>query len=135
MKHIKTFESFLNERSLQTPISIEMEAGDVKVFADPNAENWLGETVRTRLYEKLKEDFIKAIKDEDDSAIQSLLQKSKELPLFAQDKSEVWKMTQVDGIEKFRSEAEHRRYLAAYVVSKIKYFLDWVHNTEGKKTK
>ena len=131
---VKNYTDWLNERDLSSPISIEIEAGDIKVYADPQAENWIGETVRTELYEELEKKFEKALEDEDDTKIRELLQTVRDMPLFSQDQSNVWKMTQVDGVEKFRSEAEYRRFLAGYVVKKIKYFLDWARNSEGKKT-
>jgi hypothetical protein len=132
---VKAYNDWLNERSMQTPLSLEIQAGDVKVFADPQAENWMGETVRVEQYEKLKTELEQAIKKEDDDQIRALLSTAKDLPLFAQDKSQVWKMSQVEGIEKFRTEIEHRTFLAAYAAKKIAYFLDWVRNTQGKKTK
>lgn len=130
---LKNFTNWLNERDLSSPISVEIEAGDIKVFADPQAENWMGETVRTELYEELANKFEKALESKDDTEIRELLQTVKDMPLFAQDRSNVWKMTQVDGVEKFRSQADYRRFLAAYVVRKIKYFLDWARNNGGKK--
>lgn len=42
---VKDYHQWLNERSMQTPIAVEIEAGKVKVFADPQEENWMGETV------------------------------------------------------------------------------------------
>jgi hypothetical protein len=135
MNHIRSFDEFVNEsgKAVSTPSSLEIAAGDVKVFADPQAENWAGETIRVKQYEKLKADFEKAIKADDDDRIRELLSISKDLPLFSQDKSQVWKMSQVEGIEKFRTEIDHRKFLAVYAVSKIMNFLDWSRNSEGKK--
>jgi hypothetical protein len=128
MKHIQTFESFLNERDLSSPVNIEIEAGKVKVYADPEAENWRGETIRTELYEELAGKFESALKEEDDAKIKQLLSDVRDLPLFSQDKSNAWKMSQIDGVEQFRSGAEYRRWLCRYVLNKIEFFLDWARN-------
>jgi len=128
MKHIQTFESFLSERDFSSPVNIELEAGKVKVYADPEAENWRGETVRTELYEELMGKIKAALKEEDDAKIKQLLSDVRDLPLFSQDKSSAWKMSQIDGIEQFRSSAEYRRWLSKYVLNKIQFFLDWSRN-------
>lgn len=125
---VKTYGKWLNERDFQTPTSLEISAGDVKVFADPQAENWAGESVRTEIYEKLKDQLQQAIESKDDDAIRSVLSTAKDLPLFALDKSDVWKKAQVDGIEKFRTEIEHRLFLAKYTAKKIEEFLKWSRN-------
>ncbi len=127
---VKTYSDWLSEggRDLSSPVSVEFMAGNLKVYADPQAENWMGETVRIDLYEDLLKKIKKAAKAEDDAAIRDILKTVRDLPLFSQDKSEVWKRSQVDGVEKFRSEAEYRRFLASYVIRKIQYFLDWARN-------
>jgi len=129
---VKSYESWLNEggRDLTTPISIELEAGKVKVYADPEAENWLGETIRIEIYENLLNKFNKALDDKNDQELQLLLKDARELPLFGQDKSAAWKQSQVDGVEQFRTGAEYRRWLAKYCIEKIQAFIDWARNNK-----
>jgi len=131
---VKSYGDWVNEGSqdltLNTTINIEIEAGKVKVYADPQAENWTGETVRTELYEDILAEFQQALDDEDDETLKSLLKDVRDLPLFGQDQSEAWKQSQIDGIEQFRTGAEYRRWLARYVINKIQAFLDWARNNK-----
>lgn len=129
---IKSYGEWLNEggRDLSTPISIELEAGKVKVYADPQAENWLGETARMEIYESFLQKFNKALDDKNDQELQLLLKDVRELPLFGQDTSPAWKMSQVDGIEQFRTGADYRRWLAKYCIEKIQAFIDWARNNK-----
>jgi hypothetical protein len=132
---VKTYGDWLNEggRDMTSPISIEIEAGKVKTYADPQAENWMGETIREELYVDLLEEFEKALADKDDTKLQGLLKDARDLPLFGQDRSAAWKMSQVDGVEQFRTGAEYRRWLTKYCINKIQAFLDWARNSESKK--
>lgn len=124
----KNYQQWLNERDFSTQVNIEIEAGKVKVYADPEAENWRGETIRTKLYEDLIGKFKAALKKEDDDKIKQLLADARDLPLFSQDQSPAWKMSQIDGVEQFRSGSEYRRWLSKYVINKIQFFLDWARN-------
>jgi hypothetical protein len=129
---VKDYHQWLNERSMQTPIAVEIEAGKVKVFADPQEENWMGETVRQDIYEELKAKVKKAVKDGDDTQLRDLLKTVRELPLFGNDKSNVWKQGQIDGVEMFRSGTQYREWLAKYVIRKIELFLEWARNQGNK---
>ena len=129
---VQSYEQWLNEggRDLSTPISIELVAGKVKVYANPQAENWLGETARIDIYESYLSKFKKALKEENDQEIQQLLKDVREMPLFGQDTSAAWKQSQIDGVEQFRTGAEYRRWLTRYVIEKIQAFLDWARNNK-----
>jgi hypothetical protein len=127
---VHTYSEWLNEsgRDLKSPISIEIEAGKIKVYADPQAENWIGETVRSQMYEDLQEDLRDALKDEDDPSLKSILKDLRDTPLFSNDQSNVWRQSQIDGVEQFRTGAEYRRWLAKYCINKINAFLKWARN-------
>jgi len=127
---VKNYSQWLNERSMQTPIAVEIEAGKVKVFADPQDENWFGETVRQDIYENLKAKIEKAVKDGNSDELRQLLKDARDLPLFGNDKSNVWKEGQIDGVEKFRADGDYRKWLAQYVIRKIELFLDWARNNK-----
>jgi hypothetical protein len=131
---VKSYSDWLSEaggtRDLQTPVSIELEAGKVKVYADPQAENWAGESIRVELYEDMLDLFKEALDEEDDTALTDLLKTARELPLFGQDQSQAWKQSQVDGVEQFRTGAEYRRWLAKYCIEKINAFIDWARNNK-----
>lgn len=128
MNHFKTFESFLNERDFSTPVSIEVEAGKVKVYANPEEENWRGEIVQMEIYEGFLKKMKQYLKDEDDAAIKQVLSDIRDLPLFAQDTSNAWKMSQIDGVEQFRSQVEYRLWLLKYCIRKIELFNEWSKN-------
>jgi len=127
---VKSYGEWINEsgKDLAIPTSVEIEAGKVKVYADPQAENWTGETVRAQMYEDLLQDLRDALKDEDDTSLKSILKDLRDTPLFSNDKSNAWKKSQVDGAEQFRTGAEYRRWLAKYCINKINAFLDWARN-------
>lgn len=129
---VKTYSQWINERSMQTPIAVEIEAGKVKVFADPQEENWFAETVRIEFYEKLKADIQKALKEGDEDKLRTLLKDARDLPLFGNDKSNVWKQGQIDGVEKFRSGTQYQEWLAKYVIRKVELFIDWARNHGNK---
>jgi len=134
---VKSYGDWLNEggRELSSPISIEIEAGKVKTYADPQAENWLGETARIEVYEKIISQIKTVLNNKNDESLKTILRDLRELPLFGQDRSAAWKRSQIDGVENFRTGAEYRRWLAKYCINKIQAFLDWARNNNGKKTK
>ena len=65
-QHTKLFEEWLLERDLSSPIFIEMEAGNIKVYADPQQEDWRGESARAEMYEEKREKLDHAVKNDDD---------------------------------------------------------------------
>ena len=127
---VKAYQSWLNEggRDLSTPISIEIEGGQIKVYANPEEENWAGESIRIELYQDLLDELRQATQEKADGKIRSLLTDLRDLPLFSQDTSNAWKMAQVDGVEDIDKQALNRRSLAFYCIRKIELFLDWIAN-------
>lgn len=127
---IDTFEQWLGEsgmnRDLSQPLTIEYEAGKIKVYADPEAENWTDESVRSELYKDLLDELRQAKKSKDNSFIKTLLQDLKETPLFGQDTSNIWKEAHIDGVQDNHGDNERRKYAAEYAIRKIELFLDWV---------
>jgi hypothetical protein len=127
----KSFEQWINEsgmnRDLSQPITIELEAGRAKVYADPEAENWSGESVRTELYTDMLEELRDAVKEKQNAKIKSLLQDLRETPLFGQDTSNTWKQSHIDGVENKHGDDERRKWAALYAIRKIELFLDWVN--------
>jgi len=129
---VQTYAQWITEsgmnRDLSSPISIEIEGGQVKVYANPEEENWAGESVRTELYQDLLDELQQAVKEKADGKIRSLLTDLRDLPLFSRDTSNAWKMAQVDGVEDSSKQALNRRSLALYCIRKIELFLDWIAN-------
>ena len=126
----KRYEQWISEsgmnRDLSQPITIEIDAGKVKVYADPGAENWDGESVRMELYTDLLDELQGATDDKDNQKIKSLLQDLREMPLFGQDTSNVWKQAHIDGVEDEHGDTFRRLWAARYAIRKIELFLDWV---------
>lgn len=116
-------ESGMN-RSMTQPVVIEYEAGKIKVYADPEAENWMGETSRIELYQDLLSELQDALKEKSEKKIKSLLKDARDLPLFGQDTSNVWKMSQIDGVENSNGK-DYIRAAVDYTIRKIKLFLQW----------
>ena len=131
---LRPYEQWLSEagmnRDMSQPIVIEYEAGKVKVYADPEAENWIGETVRVELYQDLLDEIQEALSDKDNSKLKSLLNDARELPLFGQDTSNVWKISQINGIENYGESDVNIVMAGEYAVRKIKYFLQWAKDHE-----
>jgi hypothetical protein len=126
----KLYEQWISEsgmnRDLSQPLTIEYEAGKIKVYADPEAENWTDESVRSELYADLLDELRQTKEDKDNQGIKSLLQDLKETPLFGQDTSNIWKEAHIDGVQDKHGDDERRRYAADYAIRKIELFLDWV---------
>lgn len=130
---MKDFKKWLFENSENpvkeiTPTSLEMKTGNVVTALNPNSENWLGEAVRLKEYVKIGEVIKKALDDNNDSLIIQLINQTKELPLFRNEQDAVWKKSQLDGLESFRSDVEFHRWIARYIINKIALFKDWVNN-------
>jgi hypothetical protein len=125
-QHTKLFEDWLLERDLSSPIFIEMEAGNIKVYADPQKEDWRGESARAEMYEEKKEKLDHAVKNNDDESMKLLLRDLRDSPLFAQDTSNEWRTAQIDGVEFSQDYAAARKNLSMYTIRKIGLFLDWV---------
>jgi hypothetical protein len=125
---VKTWNSWLAEggRDMQQPISLEIEAGKVKVYADPEAEDWTGEIPRAALYKDMLEDIQTAIKQENLQNLKTVLKNLRDTPLFGQDTSNVWKMSQIDGVEDYGSGTTNSvMWAGRYAARKIQLFLDW----------
>ena len=127
---VKLYEEWLSEggRDLSAPVPFEYEAGKAKVFADPEAENWIGEVTKTDTYAKFLSDLRNAINNKDDNKIRILLKDLRELPLFGLDASNAWRQSMIDSPEQGKATAEYRNHLALYAIRKIEIFLDWVKN-------
>ena len=131
---MKDFKKWLLENGVQTPLnyttptSLEMRMGNVITPLDPNSENWLGEAVRLKEYLKIRDQFKKALEDKDDILLKQLISQTKDMPLFRSEQDTVWKKSQIDGLENFRSNAEFRRWIAGYIINKINLFKDWSNN-------
>jgi hypothetical protein len=131
---MKDYKSWLTEAAVQnvidytTPTSLEMKMGNVITPLDPNSENWFGEIARMKEYEGIASQIKKALKDEDDTLIRKLISQTKDMPLFRNEQTTIWKKSQIDGLEDFRSDAEFRRWIAGYIINKINLFKDWVNN-------
>ena len=112
---MKDYKSWLTEGTVDNPInyttptSLEMRMGNVITPLDPNSENWLGEAVRLPEYLKIGEEIKKALDDEDDTLIVQLISQIKDMALFRNEQDTVWKKSQIDGLENFRSNAEFHR--------------------------
>ena len=118
-------ESGMN-RDMSQPITIELDAGKVKVYADPEAENWSAESVRAELYEDLLEELRNAVKDKNDTKTKSLLQDLRETPIFGQDTSNVWKQSHIDGVQDKHGDSQRRFWAGQYAIRKLELFLEWV---------
>jgi len=126
-QHTKLFEEWLAERDLSQPIFIEMEAGKIKVYADPKKEDWRGESIRADIYREKQEGLAKAVDANDEEKIKSFLRDLRDTSLFSQDTSSEWRTAQIDGVEFSQSANLARKALAAYTIRKISLFLDWVN--------
>jgi hypothetical protein len=131
---MKDYKSWLTEGTVDNPInyttptSLEMRMGNVITPLDPNSENWLGEAVRLPEYLKIGEQIKKALDDEDDTLIMQLITQIKDMALFRNEQTTIWKKAQLDGLEQFRSDVEFHRWIAGYIIHKINLFKDWVNN-------
>jgi hypothetical protein len=125
-QHTKLYEEWLAERDLSSPIFIEMEAGKIKVFADPKRESWEGESVRADFYRDKQTELEKAVKDNDENTMKRLLSDLRNTPIFSQDTSNEWRTASIDSPEFSSSQSLARKSLAFYTVRKISLFLDWV---------
>lgn len=127
---VKLYEQWLSEggRDLSAPVPFEYEAGKAKVFADPEAENWIGEVTRSETYSKLLNNLRTALNNKNDDTLRNLLKDARELPLFGIDASNAWRQSMIDSPEYSKDTAEYRKHLAIYVVRKLELFFDWVKN-------
>lgn len=131
---MKDFKSWLNESGVDNPIdytqkgSLEMTMGNVKTPMDPNSENWIGETPRLGEYVSFAKEVQEAVDKEDDAVLRTLIANAKDMALFKNEQDTLWKRSQIDGLEQFRSDAEFRRWIAGYIINKINLFKDWVNN-------
>ena len=122
-------ESGLN-RDMTQPTMIEFEAGNMKVYADPDTENWIGETSRIEMYKDILSELKDSLKEKDEAKIKSILSDIRDTPLFAQDTSNVWKTTQIDGPIVRGSNGDDVKWAAQYAVRKIQLFLEWTQSNQ-----
>jgi len=125
---IKAYTQWLLERNLEQPITVEYDAGKIQVYADPEVENWAGESIRLDYYKDLLGKLKSALKTNDDDSLTKLLSEIRDLPLFGQDKSVIWKAVQINGIEHKKDQAKYRLSCTMYAIKKIESFIDWVLN-------
>lgn len=127
---VKLYEQWLSEggRDLSAPVPFEYEAGQAKVFADPEGENWVGEVTRTELYADILSELKDALNNKNDDKIRKILKDARDLPLFGLDASNAWRQSMIDSPEQSKATAEYRKHLAIYAIKKIELFLDWVKN-------
>ena len=78
--------------------------------------------------ENMNDKLKKALEDKDDILLKQLISQTKDMPLFRSEQDTVWKKSQIDGLENFRSNAEFRRWIAGYIINKINLFKDWSNN-------
>jgi hypothetical protein len=117
-------------RDMSQPVVIEYEAGKIKVYADPESENWIGETARIELYEDILEEMKDALSNKNNKKLKNLLSDVRDLPLFGQDTSNVWKISQIDGIENYGESDVNVMSAAEYAIQKIQYFLKWAKDNQ-----
>jgi len=126
---LKSYENWFVEsgmnRDMTQPTMIEFEAGNMKVYADPEVENWIGETSRIEMYEDLLAELKDAVKEQDERKMKSLLSDVRDTPLFGQDTSNVWKVSQIDGPVIQGSSGDDVKWAAQYAIRKIQLFLQW----------
>lgn len=123
---VKLYEQWLAERDLSAPVPFEYEAGQAKVFADPEGENWVGEITRAEVYKDLLDELRQAVDEKDDNKTRSLLQDARDLPLFGLDASNAWRQSMIDSPEQSAKTGDYRKHLATYAIRKIELFLEWV---------
>jgi hypothetical protein len=123
---VKLYEQWLAERDLSAPVPFEYEAGQAKVFADPEGENWVGEVTRAEVYKDLLDELRQAVDEKDDNKTRSLLQDARDLPLFGLDASNAWRQSMIDSPEQSAKTGGYRKHLATYAIRKIELFLEWV---------
>lgn len=135
---MKDYNKWLSEDAVQNPInytehsSLELVMGNVVTPLDPNSEHWISETPQLSTYLEYAKELKAAVKSGDDTEIQELVKNAKDYGLFRNEQTTIWKRSQIDGVEKFRSDAEYMKWIAGYIINKIDLFKSWCDNSYGK---
>ena len=128
---IKNFNDWLNEETdykVKSPIDVEIITGNVRTNLDPQAEDWMSKTKDLVDYKAMLKDMRKAIGEDDKQAVEKIISKAKETPLFSKEPGTIWRRKQIENMEPMRSDADFNRWVARYIVNKLGVFISWSEN-------
>ena len=128
---IKNFNDWLNEETdykVKSPIDVEIITGNVRTNLDPQAEDWMSKTKDLVDYKAMLKDMRKAIGEDDKQAVEKIIGKAKETPLFSKEPGTIWRRKQIENMEPMRSDADFNRWVARYIVNKLGVFISWSEN-------
>ena len=128
---IKNFNDWLNEETdykVKSPIDVEIITGNVRTNLDPQAEDWMSKTKDLVDYKAMLKDMRKAIGVDDKQAVEKIISKAKETPLFSKEPGTIWRRKQIENMEPMRSDADFNRWVARYIVNKLGVFISWSEN-------
>lgn len=128
---IKNFNDWLNEETdykVKSPIDVEIITGNVRTNLDPQAEDWMSKSKDLDDYKAMLKDMRKAIGEDDKQAVEKIIGKAKETPLFAKEPGTIWRRKQIENMEPMRSDADFNRWVARYIVNKLGVFISWSEN-------
>lgn len=130
---IKKYTDWLSEEidtdyKVKSPVDIEIITGNVRTNLDPQAEDWRSQSTHLDDYKSMQKDMRNAIREDDSSKIEKIIEKAKETPLFSREPETIWKRKQIEQMEPMRSNADFNRWVARYIVNKLGVFITWCEN-------
>jgi hypothetical protein len=130
---IKKYTDWLSEEidtdyKVKSPVDIEIITGNVRTNLDPQAEDWRSQSTHLDDYKSMQKDMRNAIREDDSSKIEKIIEKAKETPLFSREPETIWKRKQIEQMEPMRSDADFNRWVARYIVNKLGVFTSWCEN-------
>ena len=130
---IKKYTDWLSEEidtdyKVKSPVDIEIITGNVRTNLDPQAEDWRSQSTHLDDYKSMQKDMRNAIREDDSSKIEKIIEKAKETPLFSREPETIGKRKQIEQMEPMRSDADFNRWVARYIVNKLGVFISWCEN-------